>query len=280
MSDEKFLQTLEKSGDIVLIDNCQLLYSRKIGGFEKLDLFLNTVASSNKLFITTWNQFSWNYLRFIYPLESIFAVRIELPRLASEELKKMIMGTCEWQMTFAEDETTKKEQWLEIFEFPVNLAPFKRTLRVPVPRIDYSALKSRFLAMIGSSQQKEEASMEDRVFQRLKDASEGNPGVAKAIWKRSVPGAKGAIKPGDIIKPQYKIDLNYDQAYLLYTILCMECVSIEELMGIIDSNANVNRSVHDLERTGLISIENELLSINPEALHSIESYLKSKQLVW
>ncbi len=280
VSDENFLHTLEKSGDIVLVDNCQLLYSRKIGGFEKLDLFLNAVASSNKLFITTWNQFSWNYLRFVYQLESIFAVRIELPRLGPEELKKMVMASSQWQMTFAEEETSKKEKWLTFSEFPVDLAPFKRTVKVPVPRIDYSVLKSRLPAKIGYSEQKDGPSVEDKVFQRLKDASEGNPGVAKAIWKRCVPGAENAIKPGDVTKPQYKIDLNYDEAFLLFTILCMECVSIEELKGIIDPNSNVNRSVHYLERTGLISVENELLSIMPEALHSIESYLKSMQLVW
>ncbi len=279
VSDENFLHTLEKSGDIVLVDNCQFLCSRKIGGFEKLDIFLDAVASSNKLFITTWNQFSWNYLRFFYPLESIFAVRIELPRLGPEELKKMVMATCEWQITFAEEEKTKKEKWLEFSEFPVDLAPFKRTLRVPVPRIDYSVLKSRFPAKIWSSEQKDGTSAEDKVFQRLKDASEGNPGVAKAIWKKSVPNAEGAIKPGDVTKPQYKIDLNYDQAFLLYTILCMESVSIEELKGIIDPNTNVNRFVQDLERTGLISVENETLSIMPMALHSIESYLKNMQLV-
>jgi hypothetical protein len=216
----------------------------------------------------------------VYPLESIFAVRIELPRLGLEDLKKMVMATCEWQMTFTEEEKTKKEERLGLTEFPVDIGPFKRTFRVPVPRIDYSVLKSRFPAKIGSSEQKDETPVEDTVFQQLKDASEGNPGVAKAIWKRSVPRAEGTITPGDIIKPQYKIDLNYDQAFLLYIILCMECVNIEELKGIIDPNANVNRFVHDLERTGLISVENELLSIMPEALHSIESYLKSVRLVW
>jgi hypothetical protein len=280
VSDENFLHTLEKSGDIVLVDNCQLLHSRKIGGFEKLDLFLNIVASSNKLFITTWNQFSWNYLRFVFPLERIFPVRIELPRLGPEELKKMVMAASEWQMTFAEEERAEKEGWLEFSEFSVNIKPFKRTLRVPVPRINYSALKSRFPAKIRPSKQKDETLVQDRVFQRLRDASDGNPGVAKVIWKRSVPRAEGVINPGDIIKPQYKIDLNYDQAYLLYVILCMECVSIEELKGIVDLNANVNRFIPDLERIGLISIENELLSIMPEALHSMENYLKSVRLVW
>jgi len=104
--------------------------------------------------------------------------------------------------------------------------------------------------------------------------------VAQAIWKKSIPRSEGAIKPEVIIKPQYKIDINYSQAYLLYIIMCMECVSIEELKGIIDPNGNVTRPVYELEKKGLISIENGLLSIVPEAMHSIESYLKSMRLVW
>jgi len=121
--------------------------------------------------------------------------------------------------------------------------------------------------------------VEDRVFQRLKDVSEGKPGVSRLSGKGAFTALKVAIKPEDIIKPQYKIEINYGQAYLLYIIMCMECISIEELKGI-DPNANVNRSVYDLERNGLISVENGLLSIVPEALHSIESYLKSMRLMW
>jgi hypothetical protein len=59
----------------------------------------------------------------------------------------------------------------------------------------------------------------------------------------------------------------------------MESVSIEDLK-VIDPNTNVGRSVYELERSGLITIENKLLSINPEALHSIENYMKSIRLVW
>ncbi|MDQ1261968.1 MAG: hypothetical protein QG575_1149, partial [Euryarchaeota archaeon] len=189
-------------------------------------------------------------------------------------------SNCEWQMTFAEDVTLKNDQCFEFSEFPIVLPILKRTFRIPIPWIDYFALKCLFQAKIWPSDQKDATSVEDRVFLRLKDVSEGNPGVAQAIWKMSVPNAKGAIKPEDIIKPQYKIDINYGQAYLLYIILCRECVTIEELKGIIDPNTNVIRSVYDLERSGLISVDKQLLSIRPEALHSIESYLKSMRLVW
>lgn len=278
-SDENLLHGIEKSKDIVLVDNCQLLFSRKIGGFEMLDLFLDTAASSDKLFITTWNQFSWNYLRFLYPLESIFSTRIELPRLGPEELKKMIMGNCEWQMTFAEEEQSNKRKLLEFLEYSIDLHFFKRNFKVQIPKVNYSVLKSNFLGKKGHSEPENKTSVEDKVFQHLKDASEGNPGVAKEIWRRSIHRGEGAIKPGDITKPQYKIDLNFDEAFLLYVILCMECVSVEELKDITNHNANVNRLAQDLKKIGLISVESELLSIMPEALHSIESYLKSMRLV-
>lgn len=278
VNDDNFLQILKKSGDVVLVDNCQLLCSRRIGGFEKLDLFLNAIALSNKLYITTWNKFSWDYLRFIYPLESIFPVRFELPRLVADELKSMVMANCEWKLAFAEDATTKKENWIESSEFPIFLKPLKKTIVVPIPKIDYLALRSRFQAKIKSPKKEDETTIEDKIFQRLKDASQGNPGVAKSIWKKSIPGAEDAIRPADIHKPEHKIDMKYDQAFLLYIILCMECISIDELKGI-DPNANVDRLVQYLERAGLISVENKLLSILPEALHSIENFLKNMRLV-
>lgn len=279
VNDENFWNVLEKSGDIVLVDNCHLLYSQKIGGFERLDRFLNA-ASSEKLFITTWNQFSWNYLRFVFPLERVFPVRIELPKLGAAELEKMIMATCERELTFDEEVAPKKKEWMELSEFSVDLGLFKRTLKLPVPRIDYFGLESRIKEKVWPSKQKtEEASVEDKVFQRLRDYSDGNPGVAKAIWNKNVPEAEGVIKPEVIIKPQYKIDLSYDQAFLLYLLLCMETVSIDELKDIVDSSSDVNRFVRELERTDLILFENGLLSLMPEALHSIESYLKSVRLV-
>jgi hypothetical protein len=278
--DKTLFEALAKSGGIVLVDNCHFLYTRKIGGFQILDNFLNFIASSSNTFITTWNIYSWNYLSTLFPLQQIFPLKIELPKLNSQDLKGMIMSSCEWEMSFEEEQTIQEEKILQFTRIPIEVKPLKRTLQVPVPAFDYTALKSRLPERFKVSNKKETVSVEEKVFNRLLDYSEGNPGAAKAIWMRSVPRTEGAIKPGDIIKPQYKIDLNYDQAFLLYIILCMERVSIEELNGIIDPNANVNRSVHDLERTGLISVENELLSIMPEALHSIESYLKSMRLVW
>ncbi|MBN1236004.1 MAG: hypothetical protein JW999_08140 [Methanotrichaceae archaeon] len=280
VKDKTLFEALTRSGGIVLVDNCHFLYMRKIGGFQMLDDFLNLVASSSKLFITTWNIYTWNYLSRLFPLQQIFPTKIELPKLNSQDLKEMIMSSCEWEMSFEEEQTSQEEKILQFTRTPFEVKPLNRTLQIPVPTFDYAALKSRLPDRFNGSKKKETVSVEDKVFNRLLDHSEGNPGVAKAIWMRSVSRAEGAIKPGDIIKPQHKIDLNYDQAFLLYIILCMERISIEELKDIIDPNADVNRSVHDLKKNGLISVENELLSIMPEALHSIESYLKSMQLVW
>lgn len=277
--DDMFLRTLEKSGDIVLVDNCQLLYSRTIGGFETLNLFLKSVVSSNKLFITTWNYYSWNYLRFIYPLEKIFPISIQLPGLDSEEIKKMIKDKYDVQMTFAEEEDIKKKQRLVLYGTLIDLNFFGKSVKISVPMINYSELKTLSLDKFRSPKQKEENSIEDKVFQRLKDASEGNPGIAKAIWEKSINRSEGVIKPGDIIKPQHEIDLAYDQSYLLYTILCMESITIEELEKQ-SIEANVDQFVHHLEKSGLIFIDKGLVRIVPEALHGMEIHAKSQRLVF
>lgn len=157
---------------------------------------------------------------------------------------------------------------------------FGKSVKISVPMINYSELKTLFLDKFRSPKQKEENSIEDKVFQRLKDASEGNPGIAKAIWEKSINRSEGVIKPGDIIKPQNEIDLAYDQSFLLYIILCIESITIEELEKQIDFMANVDQSVHHLEKSGLIFIDKGIVRIVPEALHGMEIHAKSQRLVF
>jgi hypothetical protein len=280
VKDKTFFEALAKSGGIVLVDKCHFLYMRKIGGFQMLDDFLNFVASSSKLFITTWNIYSWNYLSTLFPLQQIFPLKIELPKLNSQDLKEMIMSSCEWEMSFEEEQTSQEEKILQFTRTPIEIKPLKRTLQVPAPVFDYTALKSRLPDRFKGSKKKETVSVEEKVFNRLMDYSEGNPGAAKAIWMMSIPKNEGSIKPTDIIKPHHKIDLNYNDSFALYSLLTMQSLRKEELQEIAGPDTNVSRLLHDLYSLKLITLRDDVCEIRPEALHDIENYLKSKRLVY
>ncbi len=80
-------------GDIILIDNCRLLVTRRIGGFDVLDAFLLALISSKKLFfITTWNLYSWQYLSAVMNIEAYFPTIIVLKKMDMPELKQVIMS--------------------------------------------------------------------------------------------------------------------------------------------------------------------------------------------
>ncbi len=85
----------EQSKRIVIIDDCQFLYTRRIGGFDILEDFLKNVASSSNLFITTWNLYSWKYLDEVLDIGTYFPVQIALPRLTAGDIKECILSMYE-----------------------------------------------------------------------------------------------------------------------------------------------------------------------------------------
>ncbi len=92
MSPSSFPDFSACPGDIVLIDNCRLLATRRIGGFDVLDAFLLALISSKKLLITTWNLYSWQYLSAVMNIEAYFPTIIVLKKMDMPDLKQVIMS--------------------------------------------------------------------------------------------------------------------------------------------------------------------------------------------
>ena len=83
----------EYSKKIIIIDHCEYLYMRKIGGFEVLDDFLKTIVnSSNNLFITTWNIYSWKYLDEVLNIGKFFPFQIKVQKSTTNEIKECILS--------------------------------------------------------------------------------------------------------------------------------------------------------------------------------------------
>jgi len=100
-----------QSKRIVLIDDCQFLYSRKIGGFDVLEYFLNLVSNPSILFITTWNLYSWKYLDEVLNIGKIFPVQINLPKFTTHQIKESILsGYKKDEIIFVRDVEFEKEK--------------------------------------------------------------------------------------------------------------------------------------------------------------------------
>lgn len=263
----------EQSKRIVMIDESQFLYERRIGGFETLEYFLKAAVSSSNLFITTWNLYSWNYLDEVINIGKFFPVQIKLPKFTKDQIKECILSSYnENEIKFEEDVEFEKEKVIEFRKYPVSIKSLEKTINIPYFKIDYSILKIRLL------KKEERVAIEDIIFEKIYRVSNGNPGVAKIIWRRSL--EYPIIKPSKIKDESFNIELDYNESFILNLILSMKSIKNDDLSEILGSDFQTDKIIFRLSKQGLIESDGVNCTIRPEALKSIVDFLKKLRLVW
>lgn len=257
---------------IIIFDDCQFLYTRRIGGFDVLEEFLKSVASSGNMFITSWNLYSWKYLDETINIGRYFPVQINLPKFTAGEIRECILSRYKSdEIKFMEDVEFEKEKMIEVAKHPVSL-PFKRSISIPFLKIHYALLKIRLF------EKEKKATVEDIIFEKISRISDGNPGVAKVIWQRSL--EYPVIKPGRIKEQSFAIELDYSEAFILSVILSMKSLKEEELAEIAGYEYELDRILFRLGKQGLVALGDGYCGIKPEALSSTVEFLKRLRLVW
>lgn len=100
----------------------------------------------------------------------------------------------------------------------------------------------------------------DVTFSRLAAVSNGNLGVATAIWE----ARKGSeVRPSDMTVPEPDRDLNREEAFCLRIVLAKERVKREQLSTIIDT---LDRVLGRLSRAGLVTVEDDIVELVPAAV--------------
>ena len=263
----------ENSKRIVIIDDCNFLYERKINGFEIMEYFLRSVVSSSNIFITTWNLYSWNYLDEVLNIGDFFPVQIKLPKLTKDQIKESILSTYESnEIKFEEDVAIEKEKVFEPRKFTISLKPLQKTINIPYFKINYSLLKVRLL------KKEDRVGIEDLIFQKIHDISNGNPGVSKIIWQKSL--EYPIIKPSKIKDESFHIDLDYKESFVLFLILSMKSIKNHELSEIVGLGFEVDKQLFKLSKQGLIITKDGSSILKPEALKNIIEFLKKLRMVW
>ena len=255
----------DRAGEIVAIDDCQFLHMRKIGGFDTLERFLDTVVTAKQLFITVWNKFSWDYLKHIFVMEDHFPVTVTVQPADAARIRAIIaakydLGNTRFDFNHKGHSTQagSRVRRLKIGSF---------TLPVPMIRRNVITL----------SQAIEGAGTEDAVFRQIADLSYGNIGVALALWSRAY--QSGTVKVSDLVVPDYDTDLGFDEAFVLSSILMMKRITRDELLEIAAERLKIDRILYMLTERGLIHATRGGYGIEPLALHSIVKSLKKSRLV-
>ena len=258
------------AGEIVLCDNCHFLYQRTIGGFKHLEEFLGAVATSEHLVITTWNVYSWRYLEAVRAINKFFPIQITLPQFSSTELKELILSDyAENELKFEEDSTPEEKRI--ITRHPVSLTVRNKILAIPFFSIDFARIKALFSRKEGTKK------TEDIIFEKINRIADGNPGVAKLLWDKSL--QYPVIKPSFVKECPLKVELDYHESFLLSLILSMDALTEPELHEISDE-PEVETALHRLLHQRLIVEEHGFYQLNPEALSCIVSALKKTGVIW
>lgn len=260
----------EASGRIAIVEEVHHLYCRKIGGFETMNRFLKMVASSDRLFITSWNSYSWKYLDEVLGLGRYFPQKILLPKMGADDIKGMLLSGYEvGELTFIEKEIAKeKTRILSWSSYKRSL--IGRNLEIPLPVIDVESIRSRL-------SKTEKKSSEEIFFDKLTRISDGNPGVAKLLWTVALdyPEVRNNLKDPS------QIDLNYDESFALSIVLSMKSVEVgylSEVLEPLDLDAENITSL--LEERELVEVDNGVVTVRAESLKSIVEHLRRLRLVW
>jgi len=261
-------------GDIILIDNCRLLATRRIGGFDVLDAFLLALISSKKLFITTWNLFSWQYLSAVMNIEAYFTTIIVLTKMDAPELKQMILSRHKpGEIRFVNDGAAERSMFFSLVHKQVRLPLKGAEVSVPWIKLNFTFMLRRL-----PRKKRIQISIEDLIFEKINRISRGNPGVAVLLWESSL--SDNVISLNSINETTYSIDLDTSESFILTIILSMKSLQEDDLIAIVGSEMDIRRVLYRLVQEGLVRNDDGYYSISAFALQPVAEYLKKTRRLW
>lgn len=273
ITSKRNLLDYRSSKPIFLMDGCQYLFSRHIGGFSVLDNFLNDVVTSSSLFITTWNLYAWNYIRRIREVERIFPRTIFIPPLSDTGMRQCILKDyTDAELQFIGGVEVELPSFIQTRKHEVHL-PFKREpLMIPFPSFSFDRLAFR------RQKSEETLSDEEMVFKKITKMAAGNPGVGKAIWKRSFDYPTVNLKdyqPITFNDPMIRKD-----AFILGVIAMSGITSKEYLEEVSALEYDINPILYRLQTLGIITEKNGGYQICPEAILGVHDLLRRLRIIW
>jgi hypothetical protein len=260
--------------DIILIDNCRFLATRRIGGFDVLDAFLLAQISSKKLFITTWNVFSWQYLSEVMNIEEYFPKVVTIGRMDTPVLKEMILSRYKpGEIRFLDEGAAERSMFYSLIH---------QTVRLPLTGTEVSIpwIKLNFTVMLRKLPRKNriQVSIEDVIFEKINRISRGIPGVAILLWESSL--KEKTISLASINEIPYTIDIDTNESFILTIILSMKSLHEKDLIAIAGSEMDIRRVLYRLVQQGLVVDDAGYYSIPPFALGPVIDYLKKTRRLW
>ena len=271
VKDTDFFSNFYSNQDIIMMQNCQYLFSRKCCGFAILEEFLDILFSSNKMYITGWNKFAWNYLKEISNIESMFQVIITVPELNSKTIMNLIMSDVSDKVTFIDDRVSEDKKFICFEECLIRMPLSNKEVNISEIKFNFNALKRK----------KNNKTMEDiqkEAFMDITTLAGGKYDVARKIWKKSL--KDGEVRLSRIPQPSEVEISDIDELFILGNILAMDGIDFDELSSIVKNDSLLKQKLYNLVNKGLIEDSDRFYKIYPEAVNSVIDELEKNRMVW
>lgn len=246
----------------VLVEDAHHLYSREIGGFEQLERFIEQVAATDAEVVASWNRFAWEYLNQTHDLQRTFPTAIDAPSFDADQLTALIERLDERTIVF-KDDRDRNDQAIVMAEWETTVAG--RTVTIPFPTLDREAVRSW---------RKSDEPIEEAIFDRIASRSEGNVGVAAALWDNSI--QDNMMSFGHLLSPP-DVDIGDEEAALLNRLIMKERMERGRIERSVDHLGPV---LDGLERQNILRTAGDRVGLEPMAVPAVVSALRRRRLLW
>ena len=238
---------------IIIVENLQRLFLRKVDGFRAIKMFFEIVSKTNKkiFWISTCTLYSWTYLDKTVHAPDYFGYVINLRKLNEDQMTDLVSKrhrVSGYNIHYEADEHTQKSKSFRKF-----------------------------------SEEEKQTYLRNRYFVELNKFAQSNISLALLFWLRS---AKEIVN--DIIKIGSPPDLDYsfienfsnDKVFALTALLIHDGLTSEDHAKLFNSPLNISNLLFLLMRDDGIVIEhNQLYLINPLLYRQIVGFLKSRNII-
>ncbi|QQS37779.1 MAG: hypothetical protein IPM56_07475 [Ignavibacteriales bacterium] len=239
--------------NILIVENLQKLFLRKVNGFRVLKIFFEIISKTNKntFWISTCTLYGWIYIDKTIHAPDYFGHVIHLDKLNEEQIINLV---------------TKRH-------------------RVSGYDIEYEAdeniLKSKSFRKLTDNEK--QPYLLNKYFSGLNKFAQSNTSLALIYWLRSARNADSdLIKIGPPPELDYSFlnTLSTDKVFALYAMLIHDGLKIEDHSVIFDMPvASSNLLFILMHDDGIIVKHNELYTINPLLYRHVVGLLKSKNII-
>ena len=251
----------------VILEGCHYLFSRRIGGFEILKRFLSEISGDERIYITFWNKFAWNYLSVAENTGSYFQKTVIIEPLKQDMLMILMKDKFGKNPDYIDDRPVSDRSRFTQTKKSIKIPGFEKAVKIPSPGYESSAKET----LSG-------AEAERYAFNRITEISGGNYGVAKKLWKRAI--TDNEFRLSRISSHDSGPELKYDEAYTLMLILMWSALSAKEIRDMSDSEEETVKTLFKLSSAGFISNEGGRYSVEPLKFIQVREYLEKLRLVW